>query len=477
MKGLPWLGALVCAFLAAGQATAEKVAGLPLHVTRLNPSTVRLWVGDHVSSTAVVAFATTKGIVVVDTMGIPKVDAELRAIIARELRRNDFKVLINTHEHGDHVDGNSVYADCDIVGHEQVAEGMRRNRGPRQQMLDWIGNRIREAEAKLAQLPAGSAEAEKLKENLILDRLNLEFQTSGRAAAVPTLTFSDRLTLDMGDTTFELTFIGGMHSASDVAIFVPQHGLLLTGDTMADRWLNETPGCLAAFAARPGVPHDFPRLIANWERILEQRERIKLLLPAHWNGELSLAGAEARVDYVRALWEGLRAAVEKGKDLPEVQAEYRLATRFAGLASSPGFSDRNHAMTLQEMWKIAAGQESAAITLHALIEEGAGEAALRRVLAEREKKPGAFYFSEGEINGHGYAFLRENKVDKAIALFRLNVEIFPDSWNVYDSLGEALLRAGDAARAAAMYEKSLALNPDSASGKEALARMQGRAGS
>lgn len=473
----PWLAAFVVVLVAGGQATAAEVAGLPLHVTRLNPSTVRLWVGDHVSSTAVVAFATRKGIVVVDTMGSPRVDTTLRGIIARELRRNDFKVLINFHEHGDHVDGNSVLADCDIVAHDLVAEGMRRNQGSRQQMQDWMGTRMREAEAKLAQLSAGSAEAEKLKENLILDRLNLEFHSSGKPPAVPTTTFSDRLTLDMGDTTLELTFIGGMHSASDVAIFVPQHGLLLTGDTMADRWLDETPGCLAAFAARPGVGHDFPGLIANWKRILQPREQIKLLLPGHWNGELSLAGAEARIDYLRTLWEGLQAAVNSGRGLPDVQAEYRLATRSPGLATSPGFSDRNHAMTLQEMWRVAAGQESAAITLHALIEEGAGEAALRQVLAEREKRPGAYYFSEGEINGHGYAFLRENKVDKAIALFQLNLELFPDSWNVYDSLGEALLRAGDAARAAAMYERSLALNPDSSSGKEALARIGAQAGS
>ncbi len=122
--------------LAASWAGAEEVAGLPLHVQRLDPGTIRVWVGDSISSTAMVAFATEKGIVVVDTFGIPKVDAELRTVIARELGRTDFRVLINTHEHGDHTGGNSVYADCTIVGHELVAAGLAEIAGNRERMLE-----------------------------------------------------------------------------------------------------------------------------------------------------------------------------------------------------------------------------------------------------------------------------------------------------------------------------------------------------
>ncbi len=58
-------------------------------------------------------------------------------------------------------------------------------------------------------------------------------------------------------------------------------------------------------------------------------------------------------------------------------------------------------------------------------------------------------------------------------MFRLNVELYPESWNVYDSLGEALLRAGKIDEAMAMYRKSLALNPDNTNGQEVLARIQG----
>ena len=147
------------------------------------------------------------------------------------------------------------------------------------------------------------------------------------------------MTLRMGDTTFELYYIGGMHSASDIAIFVPEHGLLLTGDTMADVWLTDTPGCLASFVARDGIPHDFPLLLENWDLLLAKKDQIKLLIPGHWNGELSLKGVEARVNYVRALWDGVNKAVKDGKSLAEVQAEYQLEDRFPDLAKSPGCND------------------------------------------------------------------------------------------------------------------------------------------
>jgi tetratricopeptide (TPR) repeat protein len=277
----------------------------------------------------------------------------------------------------------------------------------------------------------------------------------------------------MGDITFDLSFIGGMHTASDIAVFVPERGLLLTGDTMADVWLTDTPGCLASFSVRAGIPHDFPLWLANWDRLLAERDRITTLLPAHWNGELSIDGAEARVEYVRALWEGVNEAADEGKRLEDVQAEYQLASRFPDLVESPGFDPQRHYASVAEMWTVTSGQESAARTLYALIEDGADDKAIRDVLADRDSQSPEYFFVEAEINGYGYVFLQRDMVEQAVELFRINVELFPDSWNCHDSLGEALLRAGNTDEAVAMYEKSLELNPENDNGREVLARVNG----
>ncbi len=71
-----------------------------------------------------------------------------------------------------------------------------------------------------------------------------------------------------------------------------------------------------------------------------------------------------------------------------------------------------------------------------------------------------FVLDEGELNGVGYLYLSNLKeVEKAISVFKMNVEAFPESSNVYDSLGEAYLEAGRIALAKMNYKKSLELDP------------------
>jgi glyoxylase-like metal-dependent hydrolase (beta-lactamase superfamily II) len=475
MKTKPALAVVASLLLAAAWAGAEDIAGLPLHVQRLDLGTIRVWLGDSISSTAIVALATEKGIVVVDTFGIPEIDTQLRAVIARELGRNDFRVLINTHEHGDHTGGNSVYADCAIVGHERIAAGLAEMAGNRERMLELAPRWLGELETELAKAEPGSPQAARLQEDVTLRRLEFEKAKAKLPPVPPTVTFSDRMALDMGDATFELSWIGGMHSASDTAVFVPERGLLLTGDVMADVWLTDTPGCLASFSVRPGVPHDFPLLLVNWDRLLARRDQIRLLLPGHWNGELSIAGAEARVEYVRTLWDGVTAAAAEGKSLEAVQEEYQLATRFPDLVSSPGFAPARHYGSITEIWSVVTGLKSAAVVLFTLIDQDADEAAIRAVIADRTSESPKYFFVENEINGLGYTFLQADKVEQAVEMFRINVELFPDSWNVYDSLGEALLRAGSTDEAVAMYERSLVINPENTNGKEALAKVRSAA--
>jgi predicted negative regulator of RcsB-dependent stress response len=72
---------------------------------------------------------------------------------------------------------------------------------------------------------------------------------------------------------------------------------------------------------------------------------------------------------------------------------------------------------------------------------------------------------EVEMNQYGYALLGQKKLDEAIAIFRKNAEMHPESWNVHDSLGEALAAKGDKAAAAASYSKALSMVKDAAQKK------------
>ena len=81
---------------------------------------------------------------------------------------------------------------------------------------------------------------------------------------------------------------------------------------------------------------------------------------------------------------------------------------------------------------------------------------------------------EPTVNALGYRYMAQNKVDEAIAVFKWNVEHYPKSSNVYDSLGEAFARKGDTKLAIENYEKSVALNPNNTAGIEILKKLKAK---
>ncbi len=80
-------------------------------------------------------------------------------------------------------------------------------------------------------------------------------------------------------------------------------------------------------------------------------------------------------------------------------------------------------------------------------------------------------FEESELNRLGYGYLAQNELEKALAVFILNVEAYPEASNPYDSLGEAYAKKGDAEKAIANYKKSVELDPANQGGIEALKKL------
>jgi tetratricopeptide (TPR) repeat protein len=62
---------------------------------------------------------------------------------------------------------------------------------------------------------------------------------------------------------------------------------------------------------------------------------------------------------------------------------------------------------------------------------------------------------ESLLNDFGYALMGRKRVDEAVAIFRRNVELYPASANVYDSLGEAYENSGKLDLAAENFQKAI----------------------
>jgi CubicO group peptidase (beta-lactamase class C family) len=79
---------------------------------------------------------------------------------------------------------------------------------------------------------------------------------------------------------------------------------------------------------------------------------------------------------------------------------------------------------------------------------------------------------EGAINRAGYRYLQAGKAELARRVFELNTDLFPASFNTWDSLGEANVKLGRREDAARYYERSLALNPDNRGARQALEKLR-----
>jgi CubicO group peptidase (beta-lactamase class C family) len=70
-----------------------------------------------------------------------------------------------------------------------------------------------------------------------------------------------------------------------------------------------------------------------------------------------------------------------------------------------------------------------------------------------------FSISENELNNYGYQLIRKKQINDALEIFKLNVFLYPNSANTYDSLGETFAEVGNKEEAIKNYEQSLKLNP------------------
>ncbi|MEK6408996.1 MAG: serine hydrolase [Acidobacteriota bacterium] len=99
------------------------------------------------------------------------------------------------------------------------------------------------------------------------------------------------------------------------------------------------------------------------------------------------------------------------------------------------------------------------------------QAAIKQYRELKATQKDAYDFSEPQLNGLGYQLLQMKRVKDAIEILKLNVEMFPQGFNTYDSLGEAYMENGDKNLAIQNYKKSLELNPKNTNAAEKLKKL------
>ena len=92
--------------------------------------------------------------------------------------------------------------------------------------------------------------------------------------------------------------------------------------------------------------------------------------------------------------------------------------------------------------------------------EGDVEKAITAYRMLLEKEPTNPAVTEAHLNDLGYDFFHANRMKLSLNTYKINIILYPDSFQVYDSYAEACEKAGKMDLAILNYAKSLELNPE-----------------
>jgi tetratricopeptide (TPR) repeat protein len=98
--------------------------------------------------------------------------------------------------------------------------------------------------------------------------------------------------------------------------------------------------------------------------------------------------------------------------------------------------------------------------------------AAKRFREFRNDPANTYLNTEATMNSFGYKLMGMKRLDQAIEIFKLNTEAYPQSSNVWDSLGEAYMNKGDKELAIKNYEKALELDPSNGNAAQMLKRLR-----
>ncbi|MBN1509697.1 MAG: MBL fold metallo-hydrolase, partial [Sedimentisphaerales bacterium] len=231
------LGLLMPLFTAGSQFGAAEF----IRIDRLSPRVaIAYWPGID-RRCNLTALESQKGLVIIDTEASPRLMAPIKEKIEKTFGRHDWAYVINTHAHDNHCSGNCLFKDAVIVGHTNLPKDMqwliRRQTEPdwKRREIDHYNAILRNLRAALPRSAGNRVYNRLIRSDLVFYDLFVKDLEEGYEVVRPSLLFSDKHTLDLGDLTLELIFFGRGHSNSDIVIYVPQEKLLVSGAVVYQR--------------------------------------------------------------------------------------------------------------------------------------------------------------------------------------------------------------------------------------------------
>jgi len=254
---------------------------------------VYAYIGTNFQSNAGIIL-TQEGVVLIDSGHTPLESKRILDIV-KKLTPMPVRFLIDTEPHPDHTTGHFVFSPpAVIVAAKGAGESMR--------------NREREVPNRIEQLAAMSGA--------------MKAALEGYKFITPHVEFDQSMTLHVGERTFELRYLKGVHSEADTAVWMPKERVLFSASGIVVDQVN----ILRPFVTIPDI------LAASKMMKALKPEHV---VPGHGNpGTVKIFEDTER--YYELLVERVSALVKEGKSLDQIKQDVKMP-EYAKWASQDRF--------------------------------------------------------------------------------------------------------------------------------------------
>ncbi len=332
----------------------------------------------------------------------------------RELGDGTVKLIVFTHQHGDHIGGRGVLGkNATLIAHKDAKE-------------DIEGRYF-----ALGPLPGQE---------------------------LPLITIENELFLRFNGEDIQIIPAPG-HTSSDMVVHFVDSGVVCMGDLL---FSDTFP---ALFAGYGGNADQYLETLGD---LIEQFPAGARFIAGHGR-DYSLDDLKDYHRMVSGAIGAIKGALADGKS-PEDMIEADLLQEWEKW-SSPQIPSADWIRMVHDSLSGQGKRSIADPFTHTLMEKGL-QAAIEQYRVLKKNQAEEYDFSEDLVTMLGYNLLWRGMTEAAIEVHKLNIQTYPDAANPYDSLAEAYEANGETEQAIQNYEKALEIDPEMPSAIEALKRLK-----
>ncbi|MFZ0820274.1 MAG: MBL fold metallo-hydrolase [Candidatus Acidiferrales bacterium] len=290
-----------------------------------------------------------EGVLVVDTQARPAWAKDLIAEI-RKVTDKPVRYVVNTHWHGDHVQGNQAYlaefgGSVEFISQTNTREDMIARGGP--QLQQQVSTSI---PAAIAQMEKQLADGKDAQGNSLTDAARALLQAALKAqkenldamksvTLIPsTITYESSMVLHLADREIDLLHWGLAHTRGDTVIYLPKEHIVITGDLLTN-----------------GIPVMRTAYPVEWIATLDAIDKLDwtTAIPGHGNVQQGKTQLESLLAYMKDLVGGVKASVAKGQTMEQAETSVDLSKY---KSTFPNFDSGGNKSAIDRAWTEISGK-------------------------------------------------------------------------------------------------------------------------